>query len=155
MSEFLFFSFKYSAWVNVLSYFPPLPLSILLTKASVLGGGAHSHCTFTILPHLTSLHRFHNMLSCQNVKFEEIRYYPLTALCNSRACVRDNPLSGERSRPIGNKTVSLLCPLLLIIKMEWEQGSPHQSNPCWTTSLCSLIYDYFHVRNDQIVIDVG
>ena len=52
-----------------------------------------------------------------------VRYYPLTALRNSWACVRGNPLREEEGC-LNRKqnTVCLLCPLLLIIKMEFEQG---------------------------------
>lgn len=83
-----------------------------------------------------------------------VRCYPLTALCNSWACVRVILLQGRKVPLIGNKTVCLLCPLLLIMKLQLAQRPPHQSNPCWRTILCSLIYDYLHVQNDQIVTDL-
>lgn len=71
-----------------------------------------------------------------------VRYYPMTALCNSWACVTSNPLSEESRLNRKQNTVCLLCPQLLIIKMEFAQ---QQSNPRWRTSPCSLIYDYLHV----------
>lgn len=74
-----------------------------------------------------------------------VRYYPTTALYNSWACVSRNLLRGESRLNWKQNTVCLLCPQLLIIKMEFVP----QSNPCWRTSPCSLIYDYLHVKSCQ------
>lgn len=71
-----------------------------------------------------------------------VRYYPMTALCNPWACVTSNPLREESRLNRKQNTVCLLCPQLLIIKMEFAQ---QKSNPRWRTSLRSLIYDYLHV----------
>lgn len=74
-----------------------------------------------------------------------VRYYPTTALYNSWACVSRNLLRGESRLNRKQNTVCFLCPQLLIIKMEFVP----QSNPCWRTSRCSLIYDYLHVKSCQ------
>lgn len=74
-----------------------------------------------------------------------VRYYPMTALYNSWACVSRNPLRGESRLNRKQNTVCLLCPQLLIIKMEFAP----QSNPCLRTSPSSLIYDYLHVESCQ------
>lgn len=103
---------------------------------------------FTAYPplHHTSPHYTNSSAELPKCRiWGNIRYYPLTALCNSWACVRGNPLREESRLNRKQNTVCLLCPLLLIIKMEFAQEPPHRSNPGWRTGLCSLIYDYLCV----------